>query len=144
MINLDHYQKFNGNNARKLLKKVDVLQRLMPSNIFIPVFNAFNIVVSSCFGQVLNAEYKAFILHFIQEIQTANIHFTPKLHIVAHHIIDFCEMTGRSLGFYSEQASEQVHHLFNEHSKNFTVNNNSPTYAQDLLRSVCVFNSRHQ
>lgn len=29
-VKLDHYQKFNGNNARKLLKKVDLLRTICP------------------------------------------------------------------------------------------------------------------
>lgn len=34
-IQLDHYSRFNGNNARNLLKKVDVLKALDPGTYFV-------------------------------------------------------------------------------------------------------------
>lgn len=34
MVQMDYQQQFNGNNARRLLKKIDVLERLSPGFIY--------------------------------------------------------------------------------------------------------------
>ena len=39
---------------------------------------------------------------------------TPKIHTVIFHIIEFCKVTGRGLGPWSEQTGESVTHDFKE------------------------------
>ena len=51
-----------------------------------------------------------------------NISVTPKIHAVMYHIAEFCQMTGRGLDPWNEQAGESVHHDFNETWKRFQVN----------------------
>lgn len=142
-VQVDHYQRFNGNNARKLLKKSYLLENLSPGNKFISVFENFNKVVESCFGQVLHQNYKELIHEFAKLVSICNIRFTPKLHTIVFHVPQFCESTGRSLGFFSEQASEQVHCAFNKHSLKYHVNFNAKDCNKKLLRSLSVFNSDH-
>ena len=72
------------------------------------------------------------------------LNFTPKIHAVIFHIPEFCLHTKRSLGFYSEQASESVHHDFSLIWANYKVNSLShPGYHKRLLNAVCIYNSRH-
>ena len=39
---------------------------------------------------------------------------TPKIHTVIFHIIEFCKVTGRGLGPWSEQTGESVTQDFKE------------------------------
>jgi hypothetical protein len=140
-VSLDHYQRLNGNNARKLLKKTNILEEISPTNKYINAFKAFNKVVEASFGYLLMPNYIEQIEWFRQEITAAAVHITPKIHAVLFHVEDFCEKTKRGLAYYSEQASEQIHHAFNMHSLNFNINSSSPEIGPRLLRSVCAFNS---
>ena len=47
---------------------------------------------------------------------------TPKVYAVMFHIAEFCLMTGRGLGLWSEQTRESVHHVFKETWKRYKVN----------------------
>ena len=40
------------------------------------------------------------------------INVTPKVHAVMPHVGEFCTMTGRGFGRWSEQCGEIVHPLF--------------------------------
>ena len=72
------------------------------------------------------------------------ISVTPKVHAVMHHVDDFCEMTGRGLGSWSEQTGESVHHDINETWKKFKINDvERPVYAEHLLKAVSMYNSKH-
>lgn len=101
---------------------------------------AFENVVHSCFGEHLNPNYKVYIDEFFGKINDLKRTITPKIHCVLFHIIDFCELKNRVLGLYSEQASEQIHHIFNFHSQKFITKSSAPDYDKQLLRSVCSLN----
>ncbi|CAH0555020.1 unnamed protein product [Brassicogethes aeneus] len=140
----DYYGKFNGNNAQKLLKSIAVLKTLSLDNEYIPVFEAFNQVVSGCFGQNLGDEYKDYIKKFKLKSSKAVITCTPKIHALIYHVPQFIEETQRALGFFSEQASEQVHHSFNIFSRNFNLyRNNLEKYNIILIQCLCAYNSQH-
>lgn len=112
-------------------------------NKYVPVFNSFNKVVSSCFSNDLDANYGIYIAEFNLQCQKANIKFTPKIHAVVHHIEDFIKMTNKPLGFYSEQASEQVHHSFKLFSRNYNLSPKSENFLRNLKRCVSSYNSLH-
>ena len=60
---------------------------------------------------------------FTQDYMKLGISVTSKVHAVIFHIAEFCEMTGRGLGPWSEQTGESVHHDFKETWKRYKVNN---------------------
>lgn len=55
-------------------------------------------------------------VHYINEFYTnymdLKINYTPKVHAVFFHVIDFCSKTQKGLSFFSEQAIESVHSDF--------------------------------
>ena len=58
-----HRGTFNGNDSRRLLKNVSVLEEISePSNLkvqaYVDAFNAFNEVVTACYGKTLAPNYK--------------------------------------------------------------------------------------
>ena len=82
--------KFEGNTSRVLLKKVD---------------QVLNDVVVACYGYKLAADYVTKIKKFSRAYLDLAINVTPKVHAVIHHVQEFCTLTDRGLGPWSEQAS---------------------------------------
>ena len=69
---------------------------------------------------------------------------TLKVHAVMFHIIEFCLMTGRELGPWSEETGKSVHHDFKEIWKRYKVNKvDCSIYGENLLKAVSVYNSQH-
>ena len=64
---------------------------------------------------------------------------TPKVHTVMYHVAEFCIMTGRGLGPWSEQTGESVHHDFKETG----MRNNVNDIERQLLKAVSIYNSQH-
>lgn len=117
---------------------------LFLENTYIEILTAFDTVVHACFGDKLDEYYETYINDFFLKLKKTKISITPKIHCLLFHVADFCNVSNRGLGFYSEQSSEQIHHVFNKHSENFVANKCSPDYSKQLLRSVCALNSQHQ
>ena len=66
----------------------------------------------SCYGFGLHPSYKLNISNFKREFLKLNISVTPKVHVVFHHVEEFCSLKGMGLGPWSEQTSESLHHEF--------------------------------
>ena len=72
------------------------------------------------------------------------INLTPKVHTVMHHAQDFCTLTGRGLGPWSEQASKSIHHDFKQTWQHFKINDtNNELYGEHHLKAVSMYNSHH-
>ena len=142
-----HGGTFAGNACRKLLKNVARLEALnIPEKYkkFVTTFNSFNNVVSACYGNKLDEDYLQKIKIFAEDYFRLGISITPKVHAVIYHIPEFCEMTGRGLGPWSEQTGESVHSDFNKMWKLFKVNKeDTKMYGDSLLRAVQMYNSQH-
>ena len=143
-----HGWKFEGNQSRELLKKVDKLEGLCPTNInvtkYVKAFKALNKVVSSCYGYELAPDYQDKIRAFSKAYLNLGINVTPKIHAVVHHVSEFCELTRRGLGAWSEQASESVHHDFKKNWERFRINETDhELYGENLLKAVSQYNSHH-
>ena len=143
--NPQHGGAFNGNACRKLLHNVDMLRSECPLAIlkYVDTFSALNDVVHSCFGNFLHDNYVQCISAFKKSYMSLAIPVTPKVHTIFFHIIDFCSKRNRSLGYFSEQASESLHSNFLPTWERYKVSQNHPMYSQKLLRAVCEYNSRH-
>lgn len=138
---------FNGNACKILLNKIDILRNSKEYNIcclkYVDVLKKFNDVVDACFGSMLDVNYEKIIDDFKMQYLKCNFSVTTKVHIVFHHIKDFCSKKERGLGFYSEQAFEAVHHDFLSVWKYFKVSENHSNYDNKLRSAVRRFNSRH-
>ena len=137
------------NDSRKLLKNVKILEEIGPSPSLkvkkcIYAFKAFNDVVLSCYGRALSLNYKDQINVFRRCYKNLKISFTPKIHAVLFHIIEFCDSKGMGLSPWSEQASESVHHDFKQKWKNFNIRDTDhPVYGKRLLEAIVSYNSQH-
>ena len=139
-----HGGSFEGNDCRKLLKNINLLQERCPEEfkMFAYAFSLFNDIVVACFGETLAENYKEVIAKFTQAYMQLNISITPKVHAVMFHVEEFCSMTGRGLGPWSEQTSESLHREFTKCWENFLIkDSDNPRYGKRLLEAVNMFNS---
>lgn len=136
---------FTGNSCKILLNKIDDLRAKcsLESLKYVQVLEDFKNVVHDCFSYNLRPTYKLSCERFRKRYLVLNRPVTPKIHAVFFHVVDFCEKTGKGLGFYSEQPFESVHHDFNETWKRHKVRANHPEFGNRLSRAVCDYNSHH-
>lgn len=136
---------FNGNSCKALLNKIDILRSKdnLPSLKYVDTLSKFKNVVEACFGTKLKPGYNNKIELFKRSYLDLKISITPKVHVVFHHIEDFCSRQKDGLGFFSEQAMESVHFDFLTRWKNYKVSLNHLDYGQHLLKAVCSYNSHH-
>jgi hypothetical protein len=141
-----HGGTFTGNSCRILLRSVDSMAALGPVSClpYVVALRSLSAVVSSCYGEQLDADFLDAIQRFRVAYLDLGISITPKVHAVLHHVADFCSARGRGLGLWTEQAVEAAHHDFRSLWKNFQVRDSShPAYEKQLLRAVQVYNSQH-
>lgn len=145
-MNSYHGGTFTGNDARSLLKKVDILASKCPLHClpFVKVFRSLNKVVKSCFGYELEQNFERHINEFREEYLALSINVTPKIHAIFYHVAHFCNFTKEGLGKYCEQSSESVHYDFKMFWENYKINDiNRKEYPERLLRAVLSYNCRH-
>ena len=141
-----HGGAFNGNDSRKLLKNVSMLEEMVPEKLkgFVNAFRAFDQVVQSCYSKILAEDYKEKILEFKECYTKLGISVTPKVHAIIHHIPDFCDMKKMGLAPWSEQTAESIHSDFNKVWSNFIVRDtDNPEYGKRLLEAIVTYNSQH-
>ena len=144
-----HGGTFNGNDCRKLLKHVSILKEIAPTpslkvTKFIDAFEAFNNVVTACYGKTLAPDYKHKINAFRGAYKRLQISVTPKVHAVFFHISEFCDVVKMGLSPWSEQTAESLHHDFKGMWNSFKVRDtNHPEYGNRLLQSIIMYNSQH-
>lgn len=136
---------FKGNACKQLLDKIHILRGYKNLAIlkYVQVFDDFRKVVSGCFGNKLEPNYKTNIQIFKNNFDALGIKITPKVHAVYFHVEQFCDKYETGLGYFSEQAMESVHFDF---SKTWETNKVAPThsnYSEKLLSAVCRYNGLH-
>ena len=99
---------YNGNNAERLLDKVESLEESLEGLIvegeklalarkFISVFKDFRAVVHSCFGmRDLDPNYEHYIDVFSKSYRALNISVTVKVHLVEAHLAEFLKFFGET------------------------------------------------
>lgn len=146
-----HSGEFNGNMCRRILSKSHSLIPSCNSDVevrnigkFIDAFDTFNDVVKSCFGMTLEENFGGKIDKFAVAVQRLGVSITTSMHIVIHHVKQFCNFRKSSLGPFSEQATEAIHYDFVamwQHGGK--VSESHQDYDQRLLSSIVRYNGRH-
>ena len=113
-----HGGQFEGNDCRKLLKKIDLLREICPEKHqdFVRAFSTFNNVVASCYGKTLHENYKRNIAKFKAEYLKLNISVTPKVHAVLYHVAEFCDW--KKMGLVLVRGVSKLVNLCIENSQN--------------------------
>ena len=139
---LTRSNNLNGNDSRKLLKNVQLLEDCCPEKYgkYVEAFAAFDEVVTTCYGTDLVPDYREKISHFKSTYQKLGISTTPKVQAVFYHIIEFCEVMKMGLSPWSEQTSESVQQDFNKVWENYKVRDTKhPESSERLLQSIITY-----
>lgn len=98
--------ELNGNACKKILKKLRNLKSQVPKRLWKYIFalEDFEKVRQSCFGHELKPRFKRDIENFRKSYEKLGVDMTNKIHILVHHVPQFCDEMQVGLGFFSEQA----------------------------------------
>lgn len=144
-----HGGEFVGNDCRKLLKNVNILNELLEDEnlielkCFSKAFETFKEVVDGCFGSTICSNIFQKIENFKEAYLTTKVSITPKAHAIFHHVPEFLEMKGCGLGVYSEQSTETLHSDFKSQWSRFKIIKGHPKYEENLFNCVVDYNSKH-
>jgi hypothetical protein len=140
-----HGGSFTGNASRKLLRCVDQLAAMCPTQAlpFAAAFRSLNRVVEACFSDTLSHNFLRELQNFQKAFLNLGISVTPKVHAIFFHVGEFCQQTGSGLGPWSEQCVESLHRDFLKHWERYKVSEAHPEFPNKLQAAVRCYNSRH-
>ena len=105
-------------------------------------------VNKSLCGRVLKENWKESLASFEENILFLHgkysLSITPKLHILMDHVGDYIEMTGKPLGYISDQTVEKCHQLVNsrfEKSNYYVKCLESDIHGENLLKGIKHMNT---
>ena len=149
-----HGGQFDGNNAKKILEKIDDLSSSCPPTCqpLIDLLRAFHPIVSGCFGQSLDPSYHELIRNFSDQFGVTQnlinemegdfkLNVTWKVHILIVHLPEFLDLTGCGMARFSEQCGESVHHQMKATMARFCVSEENPRHGERLKRAVVEFST---
>ena len=140
-----------GNDCSKLLDSYGILENLARENNkydimpFIDIVKGLCRIKKACFSVALDPNFEAICDEFkdsligFDEIHESSI--TPKFHMLAIHVKQYCKMTGKTFRLVSEQALESSHRAWKKHVEKFWVSPNNPLFFVWILRAFESWNS---
>ena len=153
-----HGGQFNGNSTIKVLQGVNLLRRLLGRDLqksnklklTLEAMEQLEAVRESCFGQTLDDDFEKEIRLLGQIWYKAGLSFTPKMHGLLVHTVQFLKFkmsqTGqkRGLGYWSEHASESVHYDFETFwQSGYKREMGHPDYKTQALKCISTYAARH-
>ena len=109
-----HGCQFGGNQCRKMLKEVGILQMMLERSgsyvgmPYVQALRAFNDVVTKTFGADLDPGYEAAIAEYRRCYMELKLPVNVKNHVIFRHVSEFCGRHDCGLGGFSKQASGSV------------------------------------
>lgn len=141
-----HGETFEGNECNRLLKNLDMLERMLPGHLmpFHACFVALRDAMDACFGYSLDPSYESKLTKFKETYQALDISTTTKVHIMFCHVAEFIGKSQKPLGHFCEQVVEQCHSKFDRLFNSYRIKDiNHPNYIDHLFRAVMHFNAYH-
>lgn len=134
-----------GPQCYQLKFKLDDMATKLPHlEKHINLLKLFFDVCHACFGMQLDPSYEMKIEAFKDAVIEMKFKVTPKIHVLICHVPQHIKKTGRSLGHFSEQAFESLHHDFKSTWARYCVLDiTKPSYGQKLLAATVEYNSFH-
>lgn len=143
---------FEGPQCSKILKSVEeklkphLLQLGEPGRMYYSLLVEFRRFKDTFFGTFLPSNYKDVATAFQAQLyllhSTLGLPITPKLHMMAEHVLDWVDRHGRALGEESEQAVEAAHATFDTLWESFIVNDEaSDIFLTNGCKALLKFNS---
>ena len=124
-----HGGELEGGQFDKLLKKIDYLEDTIPDEhkSILDGFAATDALNKAVCGKFLEHNYEEAIKIFEDSMMFLQgkygMSITPKIHILITHVPQYIRLTGKSLGFISDQTIENAHQIVNKRmeSSNYYV-----------------------
>ena len=144
-------RNYQGPQIRKMLANLNLLVPLMGDDpiriLYLDVFFKIKQFNESIFGLQLGAKWEEHIdqlrVALLSLNSSTSFPITPKFHILLHHVGQWVERNGRSLGKEAEHGGESLHH----HWKRFlqgqgeVKDKSSKAHETHILRCLSKFNS---
>ena len=143
---------FEGPQCNKILNCVEeklkphLLAAGEPGKLYYDFLVEFKRFKDTFFGNVLPGNHRDVALNFKTKLNLLNttlgFPITPKLHMMAEHVLDWVTKFGRALGDESEQAVEALHSIFDALWDSFLVKDDkSDIYIVHGLKATLKFNA---
>lgn len=145
---------FEGPQCSRILNSVESI--LKPHLIslgekgehFYNLLVKFKLFKDAFFGTVLSSNYLDIAADFKSQLYlmhtSLKLPITPKLHMMAEHVVQWVEKYGRALGDESEQAVEAAHASYDELWRSFCVKDDeSDIYLVNGKKAILKFNADH-
>lgn len=136
---------YAGNACKKILENAQSLKEFLPPELdfYADILSIFNEVVHSCFGRHLHDNFEEKIESLEYILDKYCIDYTPKIHFIIEHLVDYLKNEGCGLGVFSEQALEAVHHKWKLFFENFCSKPGSSGFTYLFLSAVGTFNAKN-
>ena len=112
---------------------------------FVRVFRALCGIKKACFSKTLDPNFESICDEFRDSLIALDgiheVNTTPKFHMLAIHVKQYCRMTGKTFRLISEQALESSHRAWTKHLEKFWVNPNNPMFFMWILRAFEAWNN---
>lgn len=148
-----HGHQFQGNECKKLLDNVNVLEQILNDanllNIGLPFLRVFETYAKVNFlyheSTVNIDELDAAVSLFAEAWKNSQMSLTTKAHIVIDHVLDFViAKNGKDMKLYAEQSHEAAHAEFGKTWQKYCIKDvSNPHYKDHLLRAVLDYNGCH-
>jgi hypothetical protein len=155
-IHQEHYHghSFEGNESKKLLDHVTVLEEILERNgvlemsmAYVNVFKYFKTILGTLYSPPpIDLEQLEKSIHqFRQAWKNTNMNLTCKAHIVIDHLLDFVrERADTSMAVFSEQSHEAAHCEFDKTWARYAIKEKShPNFGKKLLKCILDFSAQH-
>ena len=132
------------------MKKIDILEEMIPDEhkSIIDGFKATKEINREICGKVLGENCEKSLADFEDIIMFLHgkyaLSITPKMHIMIDHVGDYIRMTGKPLGYISDQTIEHSHQILNtrmERSKYYVKAIDSDINGENLYKGILHVNS---
>ena len=142
--------KFKGPSIKKVLKKLEDLQKTLPE-LSIPLIDFLRNtekVHKMCTADKLSEDYCQILKDFKDSFEICyelfDMNMTLKIHIIIDHYEDFFRMTGKTMKNINGEHHEAIHHLIKdfERKRGFYMRKNlgGLIHMQKSLQSISTFN----
>ena len=138
----------NGSlTKRQRLLSIAELESLVqqhPATAYASLFESVDGIMHFCYGADLKEDYRHCFEEFRNAVDTIGCSVTPSMHMMGHHMEQFCDKNGCGLLIYSEETAEGSHHEVTNFFERYKVPLvGRPRHGEFLLRMMTGLNAAH-
>ena len=145
-----HGGELEGGQCDKVMLNIDKLESKIPDEhkSIIDAFKATKYLNKCVSGKVLDENWKESVDKFEESISFLHgkygLSLTPKLHILITHVPQYIMLTGKPLGYISDQTVDMAHQLVNrrmERSNYYVKSLTNENHGKNLLKGILHVNT---